>query len=379
MTTIIIVGGGIGGLACALALRRKGLSCVVFEQASELREIGAGLLLTPNACAVLDGLGVLDGLVGRSEQTPCWEILDDGGRRLQRLRPTTGRRVALSTRRSDLQQVLRAALPEDVVRLGHTATAVDIEPNAATVSFADRSSVRAELVIVADGARSRLRQSLWPERRLLDQGYVGWRAIVDGVPAGWGRGRMTESWGRGKRFGIAAVGSGQTYWYASANTAACGVDDPLTRRALLLKHFAHWHAPIPSIIADTPVEAILHHPIADAPPGRSWTCGGCVTLLGDAAHPLTPNLGQGAAMALEDGWVLAASLADGANLQDALRRYQRLRRARLAAVWAASRAVGLSIQTEAALAIGLRNAVLRATPDRLASGLLRACFAFDTA
>ncbi len=369
---VVILGAGIGGLACALALRARGLGCVVYERAPELREIGAGLLLTPNACAVLAGLGITERLAGRSIATTRWGILDPRGRVLQEVGLFPPESGALSTRRSDLQSALRAAAGDDVIRLGHEARAIGVGERAATIRFGNGAVVEADLVIAADGADSLARRTFWPGRGLRDQGYVGWRAVVDGVPPGWEDGWVTESWGRGLRFGIAAVGQERTYWYATANHGAAGDDDPARRRERLLQIFRGWHAPVRALIHATPSALILRHAIADAHPAGRLSVGGRLALLGDAAHPLTPNLGQGAAMALEDAWELARCLATAPDPASALSRYERRRLGRVALIWALSNGLGRLIQSEHAGVTALRDAGMRATPRAVAWASLQA-------
>jgi 2-polyprenyl-6-methoxyphenol hydroxylase-like FAD-dependent oxidoreductase len=209
----------------------------------ELRELGAGRFLTLNACAVLGRLGPLDALGRRALRTPAWYILDIGGHTLQELRPFPRGGMALSTRRSDPQQALVAALPDGLLHLGRAADLVELRPDGVQVRFADSSTLNASLVIAADGAASRLRQQLWPGRRLCDQGYVGWRAVVDGGPGHWADGRITESWGLGQRFGIAAAGGGRTYWYASANASLAAADDPADLEHHLYPQVPHHRWP----------------------------------------------------------------------------------------------------------------------------------------
>ena len=375
---VVILGGGIGGLACAVALQKHGLACHVFEQAPRLEEVGAGLLLTPNAVAVLEALNLLAQLRPHALITPAWHILDPQGRDLQVLRPFPSGQPALSTRRSDLQRVLAGALAGESLHLDHEATSLVLQQDGVRVRFRDRADVVAPLVVVADGAASRLRRALPRARPLRDQGYVGWRALVDRAPAGWSDGRVTETWGSGRRFGIAAVGGGRTYWYASANTDLIEPYNALSRRELLAGLFHGWHAPVEELIAASDDEAVLQHPIADSGPIASWSAWGRVAMLGDAAHPLTPNLGQGAAMALEDAWTLARCLATDRPIDKALKHYRQHRRGRVAVVWAASRLLGQVIQVTEPWQEALRAAVLRATPDRLASATLRRLFRFAT-
>lgn len=374
--SILILGGGLGGLACAVALRQRGFEPIVCEQANRFDEVGAGLLLSPNACAVIQALGLLPALEARAVATPLWEILDRRGRCLGRIDPRRSGGVALSTRRSDLQDVLRAALPADSIRTAHEGVTIEKEAAHIAVHFRNHTTLRADLLIVADGASSLSRTQLSPPRPLHFRGYVGWRAVILGVPAAWTPQRVTESWGCGQRFGIAPTGDGRCYWYATTNEPACEAM-PHQRQAQLLKAFRDWHDPVGGLIASTPESEILRHPIRDAVPSGAWQMEGRIALLGDAAHALTPNLGQGCAMALEDAWTLAECLRHKQPSAAALRGYENRRRLRLLAVWAASRTVGTLIQWENRMLCGLRDLALRLTPDRLMGASLRGLWGFQ--
>lgn len=374
--SILILGGGLGGLACAVALRQRGFESIVCEQAPRFDEVGAGLLLSPNAYAVVRALGLLPALEARAVATPVWEILDKRGCPLTRFDPCRGGGVALSTRRSDLQDVLRAALPADSIRTAHEGVSIEKEDGHVDVHFRNSTTLRTDLLIVADGSNSISRAQLSPTRKLNYSGYVGWRAVIRGVPAAWSPHRVTESWGRGQRFGIAPTGDGRCYWYATTNEAE-GETRPHQRQARLLKAFCDWHEPVSELIAGTLESEILRHPIRDTLPGGAWQMEGRIALLGDAAHALTPNLGQGCAMALEDAWSLADCLEHARHPATALREYENLRRWRLLAVWAASRAVGAMIQWENRALCSLRDLVLRLTPDALSNAGLRALWGFQ--
>lgn len=363
----VIVGGGIAGLAAATALRQRGVETVVLEQSTELREIGAGLLLGPNGCAVLERLGALPVLLGgRSVTVPRWELRDMKGRLLSSLTIPRNGEHSLSTRRSDLQAALLAGLPQGIVLPGCEVIRGTLTSNGVTLTLADGREWSARRVIIADGAHSKVRALLWPGREPNYLGYIGWRGLVDFVPAGWEGGRVCESWGRGRRFGIAPVGGGRTYWYASANVAESHCRDRVGI-GQLRQEFADWHAPVAEVLDAMPEAELLQHPICDLVPPRSWQIDEKVVLLGDAAHPLTPNLGQGASMALEDAWELAMQWGS----PDAMARFEQKRRWRLRKLWALSRWLGTMIQWENPLLCHARDVQMRATPDAVATAMMR--------
>lgn len=363
---VIIVGGGIGGLAAAIALRQCGVEAIVLEQAPELGEIGAGLLLAPNACKVLERLGALDFLSERSVTVTRWELRNWKGSLLSALTIPRAGESSLSTRRSDLQGALLQCLPADIIRLGCVANAATLLSDGVRIDLADGRQMKARRVIVADGAHSLVRGSLWPGREPRYCGYVGWRGLVDHVPAGWESGRVSESWGHGRRFGIAPVGDGRTYWYASANVSAARCRERVGISELR-RDFAGWHDPVTEILEAMSDDALLQHPIADRRPGWHWQLEEKIALLGDAAHPLTPNLGQGASMALEDAWELAVRW----NQPHAMARYEQARRLRVMRLWAISRWFGKMIQWRNPLLCGLREVQMKVIPDAFATAMMR--------
>lgn len=369
---ILIVGGGIAGLAFALALHRRGLKCRILEQAPAISEIGAGLLLSPNACRVLQSLGVMNALKERSCVVPRWLVLNTEGETLQNLNPHSSRKdLSVSTRRSDLQSVLLEALPTEWMCSGWKAHSYEDSYGGALVRSTEGKTHCARLIVAADGSHSAAADS-----RLHPQGYVGWRALVDDVPDRWKNGCVSETWGQGMRFGIAAVNDRQCYWYASANSEPGRAPTAEQTHSKLLRRFEDWHDPIPSMIHRTPPEQILRHDIADAIP--NWKEPGFrrVVKIGDAAHPMTPNLGQGAALALEDAWELAAFIATGRDLTTSIQRFHHQRKWRVMKIWLASRLLGEAIQCEHPRLNKVRDLLAQWTPDGLASWSLRRLLAF---
>jgi len=363
---VIIVGGGIGGLAAAIALRQRGVEAVVLEQSAELREIGAGLLLAPNACAVLDRLGALDSLTAHSVPVNRWELRNWRGGLLSALTIPRPGESSLSTRRSDLQSALMRCLPADTVALGCAVRSATLLPDGVRLDLADGRQMAAKRVIAADGAHSQVRASLWPDREPRYCGYIGWRGLVDHVPRGWESGRVSESWGHGRRFGIAPVGDGRTYWYASANVSEVHCHQRVSV-SQLRRDFADWHEPVTGILNAMPENSLLQHPISDRRPAWHWQIDEKIALIGDAAHPLTPNLGQGASMALEDAWELAARW----NRATGMARYEKSRRRRVMRLWAISRGFGKMIQWRNPLLCGLRELQMKAMPDAFATFMMR--------
>jgi 2-polyprenyl-6-methoxyphenol hydroxylase-like FAD-dependent oxidoreductase len=354
----IIIGGGIGGLATAIALRAAGIEARVFERAPELAHVGAGLSLWPNGLGALDALGL-----GADVRSNGFRDLNSGLRRWDGRVLVAAHGAALEQRlgdvavvvhRAELTRLLRRELPEDAVVTDASCVGFTEDDSGVTVRFADGNRAYGELLVGADGIHSVVRARLFGAPPPSYAGYTAWRGVVSFDHA---RLMPGVSIGQGCQFGQAPMGDGEVYWFATENGPAQRKAPGGAWKAHLLELFARWHAPIPELIAATPESAILHNDILDRPPLARWSKGR-VTLLGDAAHPMTPNLGQGANQALEDAHALGHALTRYTDLGQALREYESARRERANAVVLGSRRVGQVMQLEHPAACWVRDALL---------------------
>jgi 2-polyprenyl-6-methoxyphenol hydroxylase-like FAD-dependent oxidoreductase len=217
---------------------------------------------------------------------------------------------------------------------------------------------RVDALVGADGLWSTVRRTLHGDSTPRYAGYTAWRGVI----AYAGDVRASETWGRGRRFGLVPLADGRVYWFATANAPEHS-QMPEGDKSELLGRFGRWHDPIPSVIEQTPDSAILRNDIYDLKPLKTWGIGR-VTLLGDAAHAMTPNLGQGACQAIEDGVVLADCLAREPDTVEALRSYERARAPHTAMVIERSRRLGRVGQLQNPVATWLRDTLVGALPAR---------------
>ncbi|MGW2017884.1 FAD-dependent monooxygenase [Streptomyces sp. NPDC001927] len=361
-----VVGGGIGGLAAAIALHRSGWRVEVLERAPRFTEIGAGISLWPNALRALDVLGLADTVRALGAVEASGGVRDRRGRWLSRtdtaeLVRRFGHPLVV-LHRAELLRALTEALPPECLRPGSEVTAVREDGDGLVVQHGGGES-RADLVIGADGLRSAVREALWPDAPAPRYaGYTAWRMVTEPLAEPPAEGAAT--WGRGERFGYTALPGGRMYCFATASLPpGTGTAAGSTEHAELLRRFGSWPDPIPALLAAVPADAVLRHDLYELPPLPSFVRGR-VALLGDAAHAMTPNLGQGACQALEDAVTLAACLDGTPDVTAALRSYDRLRRPRTQAVARRSARLGAIGQLAWPPAVFLRDVAARLTPER---------------
>ncbi len=380
----LIVGGGIGGLTAAIALQRVGIEAHVYERVARPREAGAGISLWWNAVRALEMLGLADQLRARGwrpvrSDLKTWrgDVLVRGISEADAAR----RDVAIGVmHRADLLSMLMGEVDPAHLHTDRHCTGFVSDSTGVTAQFARAESARGDLLIGADGLHSIVRAQLFGASPPRYAGYTAWRSVVDF--------RLTplvasESWGRGRRFGIVPLDERRVYWFATDNATEHEHDPNESARARLRRMFRGWHAPIEALIDASDESDVLRNDIYDRDPLARWT-EGRVTLLGDAAHPMTPNLGQGACQAIEDALVLAVSLATPLatpgtrrSIDAALRGYDARRIPRTSRIVGLSRRLGSMAQWSHPIACAVRDLAMRATPAAVAERQLRSIVATE--
>jgi 2-polyprenyl-6-methoxyphenol hydroxylase-like FAD-dependent oxidoreductase len=354
-----VVGAGIGGLGTAIALGRAGIDSIVIERAPELHEAGFGLVVATNAVAALRALGLGEGVAANGTKVRRAEIRNPRGDLLTLIDYETLGWETYGILRSELQRVMLEALPAERLRLGTTCVGAT-EDGKALLGRAD--PVVADIVVGADGIHSAVRRSLFGEEPLRYGGHRAWRAGTRFDDARV-RDRFVEVWGVGGGFGFGPAGAGRVYWYCF-EAVPDNAPAPERPRDEFLDRYGAWFDPIPALIESTDANAIEPTFTYDRPPRRTWGRGR-VTLLGDAAPPMKPNIGQGAAQALEDAVVLGLCIAANPHPEGALRDYERRRVKRANAVVRASRRTGRAAEMGSPFGARLRDRVMKALPDRV--------------
>ncbi|MFL6336060.1 MAG: FAD-dependent monooxygenase [Pyrinomonadaceae bacterium] len=373
---IVIIGGGIGGLAAALALRREGFEPAVYERAPALLEVGAAIAVWPNAFRVLERLGLGATLLARAGRMRGVRWLGRDGRLYNHFNFPETSAPAVALHRADLQGALLRALPPESIHLGQTFAGFFAEGEEVRARFEDGTEVGCDVLVGADGLHSRVRAQLLGDGEPVYRGYTVWRGVARLEHAALQTGTASEIYGAGQRFGIGPVGLGRTGWWATANETEAVTESASEHAPKLLRLFESWCAPVRELIEATPSEHILRNAAYDRPAAARWG-EGTVTMLGDAAHPMTPNLGQGGCVAVEDAAVLARCLAKHRDARVALRIYESRRRARADRVAIYSRRYGAFGQWQSGAAERLRARLLSTVPASFGRRILSRVFDYD--
>jgi 2-polyprenyl-6-methoxyphenol hydroxylase-like FAD-dependent oxidoreductase len=318
----IIIGAGIAGLTAAIALRHIGLEPRVYEAAGVLAPIGAGIWMAPNAMQVFDHLGLAGGVLAagieiervailRRDLTPI-AVVD-----MDHAKARFGFPI-VAIQRAALHRVLLEAVGPGSVALGKRVDALGGSADSPVANFADGTSAAADFIIGADGVHSVVRRQLFGPPAFRRTGQICWRGLVDfELPSGL-RGSTVELWGTRTRIGVSDVGHGKAYWFLVTSATA-------RPRTTALVDLVSGFAPIAGrLIRETPPETIVEVELVDVPPRLPWARGR-VCLVGDAAHPMTPNMGQGGGQAVEDAFWLAQALANDDNVETSFDTFQRQR------------------------------------------------------
>ena len=348
---VVIIGGGIGGLFAANALIAHGLRVAVYEQASALGEIGAGVFVTPNAVRHMERVGLGPAVekwgarVGpgshyfRHDGTPIAPV---------QVEDASGWNATFGMHRADFVDFLAANLPAGIVHTGHRAVGFEQNTDVARVKFANGTTIEADVVVAADGIHSELRPYVFPPSKPVFHGTISYRGLItrERLPD-WPMDRWLMWAGPSKHFLVFPVRHGTMVNYVgfvptdeAMKESWSAPGDP----AVLRSEFQGWDPRIGRVLEQ--VDQTFRWALYDREPLSTWS-NGRLTLLGDAAHPMLPHLGQGANQSIEDGMALATILAqaDTSTIPTALLAYERLRRERVAAVQRGARQNGLRVDS----------------------------------
>ncbi len=362
-TEIAIVGGGIAGLTTALALQKIGLQPIIFESASEIKEIGAGLGLGANAINAFSHLGIKEEVMAAGSFLSFFTVYDQQGKQITKTDSVSvSKKYGLDNftiHRADLHQLLLSKIDSKNIYTNKRAESVLQKGNNVTIRFRNGSTHDTNYVIAADGINSLIRKQLLPGSEPRYAGYTCWRAVIDNTQLQIKD--SSETWGRKGRFGIVPLKQNRIYWFACINAAEQDMRMKQFNVQHLLEHFKSYHHPIPAILQETKNENLIWNDIIDLKPVNQFAFDN-VLLTGDAAHATTPNLGQGACQAIEDAVILAGEIKKDNDIKAAFKRFEQRRIKRVHWIVNTSWQIGKIAQLENPLLIGIRDAAFRLMP-----------------
>jgi 2-polyprenyl-6-methoxyphenol hydroxylase-like FAD-dependent oxidoreductase len=373
----IIIGAGPGGLTAAIALRQAGFDAQVFERAERSREYGSGLTIWPNAMQALERLGIADrirsiGLMSKGIAMRAWHgeyLFKVGGD--DRSEEAAGI-YGVAVHRAELLNELLRNFDGDV-KFGAKCVGYRQQEDRVTALFEDGSEESGAILIGADGLNSAIRAQLCGKTKLRYAGYKVWRAVTRFELSDY---TALNTMGRGAQFGLFPMTRKRVFWFASMNAPEGKTGVTGGEKQKLIAKFKDWHRPLGDVISATDESAIIQSDIYDRDPQRRWSQGR-VTLLGDAAHPATPTLGQGACQAIEDALTLAKCLLEAGDLSSALQAYEARRFKRTTAITIQSRMMGHLGRWEKPGACWLRERLIKSIPSRTRIRQLNQLFKFE--
>lgn len=367
----IIIGAGIGGLCTAIALQKIGMEVQVFERKNEVRFTGAGLGIGANAVMALQQLGVGDLVLQAGKALKEFRIVTPSGKIIQRTDTASISRKFgpdnITIERGELLQILMSKLASnEMVHTGKACCHFEQHDNRVKVWFEDGTTEEGDFLIAADGVHSTIRNALLPNTVARYAGYTCWRAVVEANSdlLHFDSNVFIETWGREGRFGLVPLANNKIYWFACMNAKVGDSQLNAFTTKDLVNRYERYHEPIPQIIMQTSEQQLLKHDIYYLPSIPRFAFGR-VVLLGDAAHAMTPNLGQGAGQSIEDAVILANYLKMNPTIESAFKKYEQERISRTKKISKISNQIGSVAQLQDKALVALRDVVFPLVPEKM--------------
>lgn len=369
MKKIAIIGGGIAGLTFARCLSSKEYDIHIFEKKENFGEVGAAISVFPNALCVIDSIGLLPTILKNSGEFKNVYFKTDKGTILSKSEPKSDYPV-ICIHRGELHRILLEGIEAKLYKNYSLNSIVECSDGMTQINFEDGKHMKFHAVIGADGIHSKVREYVINDGTPVFRGYNIWRGVVK---TNFDIGYASETYGKGKRVGIVPIKDGVYGWWATCNEEYLQDDNPEGTKEKLNRLFKDWHYPIADLINNT--DSILKNSLVDREIQTGWTKGN-ITLLGDAAHPTTPNLGQGGCMAIEGAYILAKSIQKYGLTEKAFQRYEELQYPRSSTIVNESRKLGKMGQITNPLLIGVRNFIIKNMPASVSMKMIDKYFSY---
>lgn len=370
MNILSIIGGGIGGLVTALCLEKLKIDYKLYERADVLKEVGAGIWLSPNALQVIEWISpkLLEEIQHAGNSFSRILVAD------HKLKPISDSDqqfvkekfgyTTMAIHRGKLQKILYAYVNKENIVLGKTFKGyTQNDDKSYTVEFSDNSSIQTHSIIGADGINSRVRKQLFPDSKIRYSGQTCWRGVADLEITAELASTGFTLWGKKLQFGVSKLEQGKTYWFAVKLSEPNQRDDQESLKAQLMEMFAEFHPVVNELIKNTSTNKIIRGDLSDLELLNSWYTSN-ICLIGDAAHSMTPDLGQGGAQAIEDAYYLSNFIKNSNAITIAFDKFYTYRKEKVEKLVKQSRATSKIAITNRPLEI-IRNFVLKYTPKKI--------------
>lgn len=377
---ISIVGAGIGGLTLALALQQQGIQVDVYEQSKSFRKIGAGIILGNNAMQIYKKLGIDKLLQAKGSKVSSMNVTDQKNRSISSIQLEYFEKrfdsINLAIHRADLHEILVQELNQSYLHYSKKLVSCEQESNKVMLNFEDGESIESDLVIAADGIHSIIRKQIFPAVKYRSTNQICWRGVLNHQLSDAFSEVFTEMWGDGCRLGFGQINPKEVYWFAliNAKTENNHIDD-----SYWIQYFDSFLAEAKSLIHKTDTSSIHKSILEDFQPITSWF-NDRVCLLGDAAHAMTPNMGQGAGQSIEDAYYLSKVLSSDEMTfgldpkKNSLNAYQQYRIEKVKSIVKSSWQIGKIAQLENAFLRGIRNSAMRLLPESISKKQMEKVF-----
>ena len=359
-----IIGGGIGGLTMAISLEQKGIKARVFEQAKELQFVGAGIILANNAMQVYKKLGLQTIIEKNGHSISSLNVTKANLKILSKVNLSSFEQKhavqSIAIHRGVLQQILIDALKETPVYLDYRLKKISEEAGNYTLEFTNGKRISSTILIGADGIHSKVRDNLFYSHKVRYANQICWRGITEySLPKDY-QNELNEAWGNKTRFGFVQIADNKVYWYALKSYKNHKEEFQLHN---IEAYFKDYHTIVKDIISSSDLKEVHTAPITDLEPMNKWFHEN-VCLIGDAAHATTPNMGQGACQAIEDGYVLATCLHNF-EAKEAFKEFQKLRLSKAHNIVNTSWKIGKVSHIANPILVSVRNAIMKCTPSSI--------------
>ena len=373
-----IIGAGIGGLTTALAFEKNGIDYHIYEKASELSEVGAGIWLAPNALQVLEHLGVLGAVkakgnsidritLGKADLNPISDNFQDN------IKKQFGFST-IAIHRAELQKILLNKIPGEKISLAKGFQSFQkLNDDLIKIKFDDKSEILTDCLIGADGINSKVRMQLFPDSKTRFSGQTCWRGVANIKLSEEFQNRGMELWGNQIRFGISKIANDKVYWFAVAMDKPNQKDDVNLKKQKLLKMYNQFDPLVKELISATSEKAILRNDINDLETLKNWHKGN-VCLIGDAGHATTPNMGQGGAQAIEDAYYLGNLIKSNFN-ENVFNLFQQKRQSKVNTIVKQSWATGKIAHWK--YGRNFRNFLLKSMPKRILENKMKEMYKIE--